>query len=156
MATALARPWHLRSETWRTRLGRKPLRRSSRQRAVSEKVSSPEEARNESPLDGDRGSVARARGDRRWRRKVFSLSRATDPGCAGKIDRSASLCKPERGQSERLLCRGHSGRNRDAAREDRGFESDLAHLNPAISEQARQSLRDREAAWRGEHPGGQR
>ena len=53
-----------------------------------------------------------------------------------KEHRSDALCKPERGQSERLLCRGHPGRNRDAAREDRGFESDLAHVNPALQKRA--------------------
>ena len=53
-----------------------------------------------------------------------------------KEHRSDALCKPERGQRQRILCRGHPGRNTHATREDRGFESDLAHLNPALQKHA--------------------
>src|SRR5438876_8431114 len=93
------------------RLHREPLRRRSRQSTTAKEVPSSEEAQRASALGDDDGSVARARGNRRWYSNVFPLSRAIDAGCAREEHRGAALCKPERGQSERLLCRGHPRRN---------------------------------------------
>ena len=63
----------------------------SGQPATAKKVPGPEEAQRANALGGDDGSVARARGNRRWHRNVFPLSRAIDAGRAGKKHRGASL-----------------------------------------------------------------
>ena len=47
--------------------------------------------RDANALGGGGSSVARARGNCRWHRNVFALSRAIDPGCAGKKHRGASI-----------------------------------------------------------------
>ena len=57
-------------------------------------------ARPEAPsahtLGDHDGSIACARGNRRWDRNVFSLPRAIDADCAGKKRCGASFRKPER------------------------------------------------------------
>ena len=60
---------------------------------TAQKVSSPEEAWRARALGGDDGRITRARGDRRWQRSVFPLSRGVDNGCAGKKHRGASRSK---------------------------------------------------------------
>ena len=99
----------MRSETRSACRYREPLRGSSGQSATAKKVPGPEEAQRANALGGDDGSVARARGNRRWHHNVFPLSRAIDAGCAGKKHRRAAAGKSERGKGERLLCRRNSG-----------------------------------------------
>src|SRR5204863_432284 len=55
------------------------------------KVPSPNEAQSANAPGGDDDSVARARSNHRWHRNVFPLSRAIDPGCAGKKYCGASV-----------------------------------------------------------------
>src|SRR4029077_3429440 len=99
----------VRSEAWDALVHREPLRGRSWQSATAKKVPSLEEAQSANALGDDNGSVARARGNDRWDRNVFPLSRAINTGCAGKKHRGASLRKPERGKSQRILCRRHPG-----------------------------------------------
>ena len=73
------------------RVGSRTFMQISRQSATAKEVSGPEEAQRANALGGDDGSIARARGDRRWHRNIFPLSRAIDAGCAGKKHRGASL-----------------------------------------------------------------
>src|SRR5438132_11331911 len=126
----------MRSETRSACRNREPLYGSSRQSAPAKKVPSPEEAQRANALGRDDSSVARARGDRRWHRNVFSLSRAINAGCAGKKHRGASIRKLERRKSERLLCRRHPGRDPDALIQNRRSEGDLAHIDAALQKRA--------------------
>src|SRR5947207_2185014 len=75
VATALARSWFLRSKTWRARLGREPLRGSSRESATAKKIPSPEQAHRARTLGDNDSSVARARGNGRRYHNVFPQSR---------------------------------------------------------------------------------
>ncbi len=67
------------------------------------KVPRPEEAQGANPLGGDDGSVARARGNRRWHRNIFPLSRAIDAASPGKKHRRAAVSKSERRSRERVF-----------------------------------------------------
>ena len=58
---------------------------------------------------------------------------------SAKIDRGVAVRKSERRQGRRLFRRRHSGRNPDQAREHRRFESDLAHFDREVQEQAGRS-----------------
>src|SRR5205823_11163934 len=122
----------MRSKTRNACGNREPLRGCSRQSTPAKKVPSPEEAQRASALGGDDGSVARARGNRRWHRNVFPLSRAIHATSTRKKHRRLALRKPERRQSERLLCRRHPGRNSEPLVEDRRPKSHLAHLDAAL------------------------
>src|SRR5437773_12319205 len=96
----------MRSETRNACRNREPLFGSSGQSATAKKIPSPEEAQRASALGGDDSSIARARGNRRWHRNIFPLSRAIDAGSAGKEHRSAPIRKSERKSGERILhCR---------------------------------------------------
>jgi len=74
-----------------SRLLKKPLCRSSGQSATAKKVPGPEEAQRATPLGSNDGCIARARGNRRWHRNVFSFSRAIAVGRDGQKHRGASL-----------------------------------------------------------------
>src|SRR5436190_14086368 len=115
----------MRSKTRNACGNREPLRGCSRQSTPAKKVPSPEETQRANALGGDDGSVARARGNHRWHRNVFPLSRAIDAGCTGKINRRATFRKLERRQSERLLCHGDSGRDSYSACENRCAQGNL-------------------------------
>src|SRR6266581_296784 len=56
-----------------------------------------------------------------------------------KIDCRAAVRQPEPRSGQRLFRVGYSGRDYHEAGEDRRFEGDLAHVDPAISEQASDS-----------------
>jgi hypothetical protein len=75
---------------------------------------------------------------------------------SGKKHRGFAFPKPERRESERLLCRRHPGRDSDALIEDRRPEGHLAHIDAALQKRAGEPARDRQAAWRRPHPGRQR
>ena len=64
--------------------------------------------------------------------------------------------KPERRQSQRLLCRRHPGRDSDALIQDRRSEGHLAHIDAALQKRAGKPARDRQATWRRPHPGRKR
>ena len=81
----------MRSETRNACLHREPLRGSSGQSATAKEVPGPEEAQRANALGGDDGSIARARGNRRWHRNIFPLSRAIDAGCAGQKHRGFAV-----------------------------------------------------------------
>src|SRR5207253_526032 len=59
-------------------------------------------------------------------------------GCGdrGKEHRRLTLRKPERRQSERLLCRRDPGRDSEPLIQDRGSEGDLAHIDAALQKRA--------------------
>src|SRR5882724_7152707 len=80
----------------------------------------------------------------------------TSGGDSGKINRCFAIRKPERRQSQRLLCRGHQGRDFDALIKDRRPEGDLAYIHAALQERAGKSARDCQATWRSSHSGRQR
>ena len=67
-------------------------------------------------------------------------------GNHGQIDRRTAICKSLRRQVQRLLRRGHPGRNPDPTGQDRCAQGDLAHLDPALCEQPEQPARDRQAS----------
>src|SRR5437762_7993243 len=138
----------MRSKTRNACGNREPLRGCSRQSTPAKKVPSPEETQRANALGGDDGSVARTRGNRRWHRNVFPLSRAIDAGCAGKKHRGASFRKLEPRSRQRLLCRRNPRRDSDALIEDRRSEGDLAHLDAALQKRPGKPARDRKATWR--------
>src|SRR6476469_670233 len=73
-------------------------------------------------------------------------------GCSSRKEhRRLTVRKPERRRRERLLRRRRPGRDSDALIQDRRFEGHLAHIDTEVSEQTRESLRDRKAAWRSKH-----
>src|SRR5207253_8841539 len=82
---------------------------------------------------------------------LFGESRRRRTSYCGKEHRRLTLRKSQRRQSERLLCRGYPGRDSNALIQDSRSEGDLAYLNPAISKQAGESLRDRQATGRRSH-----
>ncbi len=83
----------------------------------------------------------------RHREKIRGASSGPDDGCIGgglrpapaggghstEVDRGSSLRESERGKGERLLRRGHPGRNPHAP----GAQSHLAYLDDALRQPAR-------------------
>src|SRR6476659_2181472 len=79
-------------------------------------------------------------------------NRISDCFCSSRKEhRRLTVRKPERGRRKRLLRRRRPGRDFDALIQDRRFEGHLAQIDTAVSEQTRESLRDRKAAWRSKH-----
>ena len=99
----------LRSETRSACRDREPICGSSGQPATAKKVPGLEEAQRANALGDDDGCVARARGNHRWHRNVFPLSRAIDAGCAGQEHRGSAFDESERRKRERFFCRRNSG-----------------------------------------------
>src|SRR5207244_907704 len=104
---------HLRRKTRSACLSREPSRRSRGQSAAAKKVSSAQEISQARPLGGSGNRAPPAGRDYRSIRLRFAETDAIDIKRHGKKYRSASFRKFERRQSERVLCRGHPGRDSD-------------------------------------------
>ena len=104
-------------------------------------------------LGGDDSSVARARGNRRWHRNVFPLSRAIHATCTGKKHRSLAFRKPERDRSNAYFADGIQ----DEILSRLSKIADLKVISRTSTQHyksAPENLpRDRQPTWRRSHPG---
>src|SRR5439155_27348316 len=72
------------------------------------------------------------------------------------VDCGLAVRKSKRRQGKRLLGRWDTGRNPDALIKGWRSESDIAHVNAVLQEQAGKSAGNRKATWRCPHFGGKR
>jgi class 3 adenylate cyclase len=113
----------------------KPVVRRRGQPSAPTKVSSSQETARPSALGRSGSCTAFTRRHRSCFRSGFQEISKIDINCSGKKYRGAAVRKPKPRSGQRLFCRWRPRRSPDAPGKDRGFESDFARFDTAVSDQ---------------------